>query len=74
VGEVNSEQLATLASIVKDLSEARSTLERLEQVLPESNARADIQCGIVDRLSPLIESLKALSSSSSAAKAKKNRR
>lgn len=61
MGVGNPEQLAaTLTSIVNDLSETRRQLRRLERSLPESNARADIQCSIVDRLTPLIESLRDL--------------
>lgn len=61
VAEAHTEKLtATLASILHDLSRIRRQLQRLERALPESDARADIQCGIVDRLSPLIEGLRTL--------------
>ena len=61
LGEENPEQLvAELTPIISDLSEIQRQLKRLECALPQSNARADIQCCIVDRLSPLIESLDTL--------------
>jgi hypothetical protein len=61
LGEADPEQLVVeLTPIISDLSEIQRQLERLEYALPESNARADIQCCIVDRLSPLIENLTAL--------------
>lgn len=61
LGEADPEQIgAELTPVIIGLSEIQRQLERLECALPESNARADIQCCIVDRLSPLIESLIAL--------------
>lgn len=61
MGAIKPEQLeGELQSIVHDLSRIRNRIMILEQTVDHQDIRADLQCCLIDKVTPLLQSLEGL--------------